>query len=189
MTHPFAQTTLVDCSDLFAQNNGILSKPVCLGKNVDVRRKSRFTYLTRYRRSDHRRAVSVPDVILNDQNRTKPSLLAPDHGTQIGIINVSPFDVQEIHTLFVLRAKSRIFRGTALDSFGKFLLSDYIFSVSECVLINNTHKRCRQIFTIFAPEATAQKLPPLILFYFNITLFDSVNGSANPKGNDAARRF
>ena len=58
-----------------------------------------FRCAARYGGCDHRWTVSVADVVLNDQNRAKPALLAAHNGAEIRIINVSAPNVHEKNIL------------------------------------------------------------------------------------------
>ena len=53
-----------------------------------------------YSRGYNGRTVLIPDVILDYQNRTYPSLFASHHRAEIGVINISSFNC---HSLFTLR--------------------------------------------------------------------------------------
>lgn len=81
VSHFLAQTALVYRAYLLKQYHGIFCKPHGIGINVYMGGKLGFAYLTRYRRRDDGRAVSVPDVVLNYQNGPESALLASDNGT------------------------------------------------------------------------------------------------------------
>ena len=47
--------------------------------------------------------VTIADIVLHDQDGTHSALLTADHGGQVSVINISPFD----HDTFTLRLNSR----------------------------------------------------------------------------------
>ena len=68
----------------------------------DMRRQLRLVRLGRNRGGDHRRAVAVAGVVLDDEHRTHAALLAPDHGREVGVIDIASSDIG-IHASFTLR--------------------------------------------------------------------------------------
>ena len=53
------------------------------------------------RRGDHRRGKSVADIILDDQDRAHPALLGADDGAEIGVIDLSAFNVHVVHAPYL----------------------------------------------------------------------------------------
>ena len=98
MSHFFLKPFFVDGSDLFQKDHGILGQPHLLSVNVNMGGQAALGEAAGDGGRDHRRAVLVSDVVLNDENRAQSALLGSNHGAQIGIINVSASYVQNSHT-------------------------------------------------------------------------------------------
>ena len=86
-----SQPLFVQGADLFQQHHGILGQSVVLGRELNVGGKPGLARLGGDGRGDHSGAVPVAGVVLYDEDRPDPSLLAAHHGAQVGIENVSTF--------------------------------------------------------------------------------------------------
>jgi hypothetical protein len=62
-------------------------------RQLDVGRQTRFVYLGRNRRSDYSGAVPVARIVLDNQHRPKSALLAAHNGAEVGVIDLSSFDI------------------------------------------------------------------------------------------------
>ena len=69
-----------------------LLRPTLPSRNVDMGRKPGFPRLAGDGRRNDRGGMAVSGVVLHDQNRPGPSLLAAHDRRQIGIEYVAPFD-------------------------------------------------------------------------------------------------
>ena len=88
----FLEPPLVDCADLFEQNDAVLRQSAALCAEGDMRRELCLIAPAGNRSSNDGRAVAVPDVILDDQHRTDAALLRADDGAEIGVIDFAAFD-------------------------------------------------------------------------------------------------
>ncbi len=128
VSHFFTKSGFVNGPDLFEKNDRVLDKPVLFSVNIDMRRQLRFSELTCDSGGDYSWTVLVSDVVLDDQDRTKPALLASDDGAEIRIVNISAFDGQ-FDSLSLFHTFG-----------GRLLPSDYIFTNLYPFLIRKTKK-------------------------------------------------
>lgn len=59
-----------------------------------------FLYLGGDRRNNHRWAVPVADIILNDEDRPHAALLRANNRRKVSVVNFSPFNYSFFQSLF-----------------------------------------------------------------------------------------
>ena len=74
------QAALIQGTDLLGQNNAVLGQAAAVGPHADMRRQAVFILPAGDGRCDHRGAVPVADLILDDKYRPYPALLAAHDG-------------------------------------------------------------------------------------------------------------
>ena len=147
--HTFAQAAFVYRAYLFEKYHRVFRQPHRFRIYVYMSGELRFAYLARDCGGYDSRTVTVADVVLNDQHRPEPPLFASDYGTEIGIINISAFDVQNFsHSLFY--------------ELGRFLPFVFIFPLRYNVLIKEISSKFVNVFNY--PEERAV----LRLFFYHI---------------------
>ena len=92
------QPFFIDGAQLFEKNDGISDNIVSRRIDLDVRRQFGFVHLGSNGSTDHRRAVFVPDIVLDDEYRTDSTLLTSHHRTKIRVINISSSYIHILHT-------------------------------------------------------------------------------------------
>ena len=73
-----AQARFVNGAYLLEQYHAVARKPHALGVKLNMRRQTRLACLARYCRSDHRWAVLIAGVVLDDEHRAHAALLRAD---------------------------------------------------------------------------------------------------------------
>jgi hypothetical protein len=84
------QSTPVNCPNLVEQNHGLLGQAPLAGRDQDLKRIERRLYLGADRSDDGRASSAVPDVILNDNGRSRLLDLGPDGWVEGDEIHLSP---------------------------------------------------------------------------------------------------
>jgi hypothetical protein len=100
-SHVFPQATLIDGADLLQKDHRILAQAHTAAGNIDMCRESCFTCLTGDGSGNNRGRMPVSGIILNDQDRPCPSLLAAYHRAQIGIVDITAFYRHFIHSPYI----------------------------------------------------------------------------------------
>ena len=98
MTDLVFQPFFINGAQLFEKNDGIPDNVVSRCVDLDVRRQFGFIHLGSNGSTDHCRAVFVPDIVLDDEYRTDPALLASHYRTKIRVINISSSYIHILHT-------------------------------------------------------------------------------------------
>lgn len=106
--HALAQTGFVDGADLLEQDDAVAVEPHAAPLQGNVGGQLRLAGLAGDGRRDDRGAMAVAGVVLDDQHRAHPALLAADHRAQVGKIDISSFDHGCIHTPKNLRPNHRM---------------------------------------------------------------------------------
>ena len=92
-THLLAQSALVEGAYLLQQHHAVLAQSAAAGLDRYVGGELGLALPAGYRRGDNGGGVAVAYVVLHNQHRPYPALLAADHRAEIGVIYISSFDV------------------------------------------------------------------------------------------------
>ena len=92
LTHPLAQTGLVDRAYLLQKNYTVAVQSHTLGVKLYVRRQPCLAYLAGYGCGDHSGTVLVAGVVLDDKHRAHAALLAAHYRAEVGVIDISSSD-------------------------------------------------------------------------------------------------
>ena len=133
MTDLVFQPFFIDGAQLFEKNHRISDNIIGRRVDLDVRRQFGFVHLRSNGGTDHRRAVLVADIVLNDEYRTDPALLASHYRTKIRVINISSSYIHILHTPIPMFCQNF-----------SILCSD-IYSISMII-------RCMQVYKNFINE-------------------------------------
>ena len=133
MTDLVFQPFFIDGAQLFEKNHRISDNIIGRRVDLDVRRQFGFVHLGSNGGTDHRRAVLVADIVLNDEYRTDPALLASHYRTKIRVINISSSYIHILHTPIPMFCQNF-----------SILCSD-IYSISMII-------RCMQVYKNFINE-------------------------------------
>ena len=122
----FPKPLLVDGAQLLQKDYGILHHAAAARPKLHMGGKLRLVHPGGDRRADHRGAVAVPGIVLDDEHRPYAALLRPDHRPQIRVVDIAsfydhvPFTLRYIHwsVLFSISNVSSVhtqgFEGRAL---------------------------------------------------------------------------
>jgi len=88
---------LVDGADLLQQNDRVPIESVRFGIDFHMGRQLRFLDLRGDRRNDDSWAESVPDIILNNENRPYAALFGPYDRRKVRKEYIATFDNQALH--------------------------------------------------------------------------------------------
>ena len=105
----FAETALVECSNLFEQGDGILWQVIFFARDFDMGGQFGFSEFACYGRNYDSWGVAIADVVLNYQNRSHATLFAAYHRAQISHINFTAFYALILHNSLSKNHTSRLF--------------------------------------------------------------------------------
>ena len=92
VAHFVAEAFFIDGAHLLEQDHGVLGEADAFGGEIDVGREAVFPEAAGDGGGDDGGAVSVADVVLDDEDGPDSSLFAAHDGAEIGVIDIAAFD-------------------------------------------------------------------------------------------------
>ena len=95
--HALLQPPFINGSYLLQQNDRVPHKAAVAAGHVDVRGQAGFIVLAGDGRRYDGGTVPVAHIVLHNEHRPNPALLAAHYGAQIGVVDIAALDGQMIH--------------------------------------------------------------------------------------------